>query len=73
MQFPGASVSIAPGIATLNDEVRHDPVKGQTIEISFARQRNEIVCRERGIEHIELQFNRSLLRVDVHMWGRLTG
>src|SRR5215813_11495140 len=45
----GATFAIAARIATLNDEIRHDPVEGQVIEEAFARERDEAIHSDRRV------------------------
>src|SRR5262245_58645145 len=45
----GTAFAVAARIATLNDEIRHDPVEGQVIEEAFARERDETIHGDRRV------------------------
>src|SRR4030095_3191363 len=45
----GTAFAVATRIASLNDEIRHDAVKGQAVEVAFAGERDEAVHGDRGV------------------------
>src|SRR5262249_47997788 len=45
----GAAFAVAAGVASLNDEIRHDAVKSEVVEEALAREPNEAVHRDRRV------------------------
>ena len=60
----GPALAVAARIAVLHHEVRHDAVDLQAVEEALARQRHEVVRRQRRIEHRQLELDRALRRLD---------
>src|SRR6187200_108497 len=68
----GPAVAVAAWVPSLYDEVGHDAVERQPVEVTFARERDEVGGGDRRVEHIELYFDRALRRLDEHVrrYGR---
>ena len=59
--------AVAARIAVLHHEVRHDAVDAEAVEVALARQRDEVLDRQRRVEHGELDLNRAAIGVDVRL------
>src|SRR6267378_3099990 len=57
----------AQSIAIPTDEVRDDAVDTDAVEIAFARQRDEVLHRQRRIQHRQLDLNRAAIGIDVEL------
>ena len=63
----GPAFAVAARIAVLHDEVGHDAVDAEAVEVALARQRDEVLDRQRRVEHRQLDLNRAAIGVDVHL------
>ena len=59
--------AVAARIAVLDDEVRDDAVDAEPVEEALARERDEVLDRQRRVEHGQLDLNRAAIGVDEHL------
>src|SRR5262245_44299142 len=63
----GSAFTVAARIAALDDEVLDDAMEGDAVEESLACKRDEVVRRQRRIEHRQLDLNQPAVRFDVDL------
>ena len=59
-----SAFAVAARIAGLHDEVGHDAMERQAVEESLAGERDEVLDRQRRVEHGELELNEAAIGFD---------
>ena len=65
----GPAFAVAARIAALDDEVGHDAMEREAVEEPLARERDEVLDRQRRVEHGQLDLDRAAIGLDVHLRG----
>ena len=63
----GPAFAVAARIAALDDEVGHDPVNAEAVEEALARERDEVLDRQRRVEHRQLDLDGSAIGVEIRL------